>query len=78
MQQESVARVVLTQDERELITRRLDKILIHTTQVKNILQVAAIRSGTELSAWTEARLDELDEANAALSRAVETAPLTGD
>jgi hypothetical protein len=74
----SAPRVVLTHGERHRILEELRAVLATVEVVEEHLMVASARSGTAVSAWTEARLDALRVAAVELSQQVERAPLGGD
>lgn len=71
-------RVVLDSSDRARLVQLLDEIAGRTIALEETLAVAAVRSGTSLSAWTEARLDALRDAVAELRGQVLHAPLDGD
>jgi hypothetical protein len=71
-------RVVLTHSERVRIQRELVSIAAGTEVVVEHLQVAAARSGTAPSAWTEARIDAILDAVRQLGEQVIRTPVAGD
>lgn len=71
-------RVVLDRADRQLLADALDRLLGLVVVVEEHLTVAAARSGTVPSAWTEARLDGLRAAASELRGQVLRAPLDGD
>jgi hypothetical protein len=69
---------VLTSSERARIQKELVLIEASTEVVLEHLTVAAARSGTGVSEWTEARLDALIGAARELHDQVAVAPIAGD
>lgn len=78
MTEETRARVVLLNEERVMLRSRLEQVEDLALQAESFLEVAARRSGTGVSAWTEAQLDRIVEGARALRRAVSSASLDGD
>lgn len=71
-------RVVLDRHDRRELLAALERVLGLAAVLEDHLTVAAARSGTVPSAWTESRLDALRDAATELRGAIVHAPLDGD
>lgn len=70
--------MVLGDLERTHLLHDLDVILGRCTALEEVLTVAAWRSGTNPSEWTEKRLSAIRGAVTELAEQVKTSPIDGD
>lgn len=70
--------VYLDHHDRARLLDELEGMVAHHQTVEEHLTVAAYRSGTTLSAWTESRLDTIRQAVSELREKVAAAPVRAD
>lgn len=78
MKQNGRPRVVLSEGDRQLLARDLETLLGRVVAVEETITLAAWRSGTNPSEWTQKRLDVIRAHAVELAEAVQRSPAAGD